>query len=245
MGQRFIRKAIAASDTVIAVSKESARQLRSITASAKVSIITNAINTDDFAFGKQLSNNRQQNDALRLLFVGACGKLKGEKDLIKALAILRDRQPNIKVSFLGYGAEALKDYCEELGVMDYVEHLGAVSMKDRINFFQKADIFVLPTYAEAMPMSVIEAMSAGLAVISTNVGGIPELIEDGKDGLLFSPGDAKALAEKISFLLDNKDIRINLGKKAQRKACGQMDFRHYVDKLRNHLLPRAPLKKYE
>lgn len=84
-------------------------------------------------------------------------------------------------------------------------------------------------------MSVIEAMAAGLPVVTTPVGGIPELIEDEKTGLLFPPGDANALAEKISFLLDNKDARIAMGKKAQQKAREQMDIKGYVKKLRTHL----------
>jgi glycosyltransferase involved in cell wall biosynthesis len=108
-------------------------------------------------------------------------------------------------------------------------------MDERIEFFRRSDIFVLPTYAEAMPMSVIEAMAAGLPVISTRVGGIPELIEDGVDGILFAPGDVGALAEKISFLLNNKDTRIKIGKKAKQKAREQMDFRVYVNKLRTLL----------
>jgi glycosyltransferase involved in cell wall biosynthesis len=91
-----------------------------------------------------------------------------------------------------------------------------------------------------MPMSVIEAMAAGLPVISTTVGGIPELIEDGVDGLLYTPGDVETLAEKISFLLEDKDARIRIGKKAREKAVREMDFRQYAEKLRAHL---AAVKK--
>ncbi len=243
IGQKFIRLALGLSDNFIAVSQESARQLRNITQSANISVITNAIDTSVF----NVRNGSSTGGVVRLLFVGAVGKLKGEQDLIKALAILRcgGGKPNIKVSFLGYGAESLKADCEKLGVAGFIEYLGAVSMTERIGFYQKADIFVLPTYAEAMPMSVIEAMAAGLPVISTSVGGIPELIKDNVDGLLFPPGDVETLAEKISFLLDNKDARIGIGKKAQQKARGQMDFRRYADKLRSHLLIACQKQKYD
>ncbi|MDQ4123384.1 MAG: glycosyltransferase family 4 protein [Acidobacteriota bacterium] len=235
VGQKFIRLALALSDSVIAVSQESARQLRNIAGSIKISVIPNAIDTS--VFNAIEHSPKDADEAIRLLFVGAVGKLKGERDLIKALAILRKwGEPNIKISFLGYGAENLKDYCEEAGVIDFVEYLGAVSLSDRISFFQKADIFVLPTYAEAMPMSVIEAMAAGLAVVTTPVGGIPELIEDGTDGFLFPPGDAKALAEKISFLLINKDLITKIGGKARKKAAEKMNFTQYAGKLRSHLL---------
>jgi len=238
LGQKFIQRAINISDKVIAVSTESARQLRNITCSPNVSVITNAVNTSNFNvfnINDASPKNRQKAETVKLLFVGATGKLKGERDLVQALAILRDGAPDLKVSFLGYGAENLKSYCEELKVTNFIEFLGVVPMNERISFFQKADIFVLPTYAEAMPMSVIEAMAAGLPVISTPVGGIPELIKDGVDGLLFPPGDVKALAEKISFLVNNKKIRIKIGKKARQKAREQMDFSQYTEKLRTLL----------
>jgi len=235
IGQKFIQTALRLSDSFIAVSQESAKQLRDITQSQNISVITNAIDTSVFNGNKKSLTDERSDDAVRLLFVGAVGKLKGEKDLIKALALLRDNKPNLKISFLGYGAENLKDYCERFEVGDLVEYLGAVPMNERIEFFRRSDIFVLPTYAEAMPMSVIEAMAAGLPVISTRVGGIPELIEDGVDGILFAPGDVGALAEKISFLLNNKDTRIKIGKKAKQKAREQMDFRVYVNKLRTLL----------
>ncbi|HEX9930508.1 MAG TPA: glycosyltransferase family 4 protein [Pyrinomonadaceae bacterium] len=235
IGQKFIQTALGLSDSFIAVSQESAKQLRDITQSQNISVITNAIDTSVFNGDKKSLTDEPGGDAVRLLFVGAVGKLKGEKDLIKALALLRDNKPNLKISFLGYGAENLKDYCERFEVGNLVEYLGAVPMDERIEFFRRSDIFVLPTYAEAMPMSVIEAMAAGLPVISTRVGGIPELIEDGVDGILFAPGDVGALAEKISFLLNNKDTRIKIGKKAKQKAREQMDFRVYVNKLRTLL----------
>ena len=235
IGQKFIQTALGLSDSFIAVSQESAKQLRDITQSQNISVITNAIDTSVFNGDKKSLTDEPRGDAVRLLFVGAVGKLKGEKDLIKALALLRDNKPNLKISFLGYGAENLKDYCERFEIGNLVEYLGAVPMNERIEFFRRSDIFVLPTYAEAMPMSVIEAMAAGLPVISTRVGGIPELIEDGVDGILFAPGDVGALAEKISFLLNNKDTRIRIGKKAKQKAREQMDFRVYVNKLRTLL----------
>lgn len=240
LGQKFIRQAINSSDQIIAVSTESARQLKNITDSPNIAVVPNAINTSSFNVvnisDAANAKNRQTDETIRLLFVGAVGKLKGERDLIQALAILRASQPNIKVSLLGYDAESLKDLCEELKVNEFIEFLGAVPMNERIVFFQKADIFVLPTYAEAMPMSVIEAMAAGLAVISTRVGGIPELVEDGVDGLLFEPGDIAALAEKISLLVNDKNLRLKMGEKARQKAREQMDFRQYTEKLRVHLL---------
>lgn len=233
IGRQYIRAAIRASDIIIAVSNESARQLREITDAPHIAVVPNAIDVSAFNHSPE---KRCDDGAVRLLFVGAVGKLKGERDLLKALAILRVDKSNLKVSLLGYGAENLQSYCEQLKIENYIEFAGAVSMDERIGYFRAADIFVLPTYAEAMPMSVIEAMAAGLPVISTTVGGIPEMIADGTDGFLIAPGDVNALAEKISFLIENENVRLEVGKRARKKAVEQMDFRQYADKLRVHLL---------
>ena len=240
-GQMFIRRAINRSDYLIAVSNESAGKLRKLVDAPLIVVVPNAIDTTVFADGR---NEIRADDAVRLLFVGAIGKLKGERDLIRALQILRSRgcEFDLKVSFLGYGAETLKPLCEAAGIADWIEFAGAVALDERIEFFQRADIFVLPTYAEAMPMSIIEAMAANLAIVSTNVGGIPELIENEVDGLLFTPGDAEDLTNKIAFLVENKTVRLTLGAKAGTKAREHFDFRGYVEKLRGHLVEMSERK---
>ncbi|MCY7374716.1 MAG: glycosyltransferase family 4 protein [Pyrinomonadaceae bacterium] len=235
-GKIFIRRALNLSDKLIAVSDESARQLGKLAGSSRVVVIPNAIDTAAFNGGNRLLRDETRSE-IRLLFVGAIGKLKGERDLIRALAILRRRggNPNLKVSFLGYGAETLQPLCEAAGIADWIEFTGAVSMDKRVEFFRQADIFVLPTYAEAMPMSVIEAMAAGLAVVTTNVGGVPELIENEVDGLLFAPGAVEDLADKISFLIENPNLRLAFGAKAEQKARERFDIAEYAEKLREHL----------
>ncbi len=235
LGKWFIRRGIGLSDRVIAVSHESARQLRGLVPSLDISVLPNAIDTSIFLNIRRTL--KEQNDrTVRLLFAGAVGKLKGEIDLIKSLAILRSQKLNVKVSFLGYGAENLAEHCREHGISGLIEHLGPVSMDKRIAFFEQADIFVLPTYAEAMPISLIEAMAAGLAIVSTPVGGIPEIIDDGKEGFLVECGNINTLAEKISLLVNNKDVRYEMGMKARQKACEQMDFSMYVERLRMELI---------
>ena len=239
IGRAFIRGAINSSDALIAVSGESARQLRKLAAAPNITVIPNAIDTTIFGVGKKEATAEQKTGkTVRLLFVGAIGKLKGERDLIRALSILRGRgcQYDLQVSFLGYGAESLEPVCREAGVTDWIDFLGAVSLEKRVEFFRRADIFVLPTYAEAMPMSIIEAMAAGLPVISTNVGGIPEMIEHEVDGLLVVPGDVAELADKIQYLLENGNVRRAYGAQAAHKARRQFDIRQYVVKLREQLL---------
>lgn len=230
IGKRFILTALSISDTVIAVSVESATQLRRICKKINLCLIPNTIDTSVFdAAGSSPREDRP--GPLRLLFVGAVGKLKGEIDLIKALSILKKKGLDLKVSFIGYDAETLAPICHSHGVFEFVECLGPVSMQDRISYFEQADIFVLPTYAEAMPLSVIEAMAAGLPIISTTVGGIPEIVANGKEGYLVPAGDIIALAENIGLLVGNKEVRIKMGKNARKRACEELDFKTYIDQL--------------
>lgn len=232
-GRWFIKRAIEKSDSIIAVSHESKKQLERIANCLSVVVIENAINTESFCKIPMIRENR---NTTNLLFVGATGKLKGERDLIEALSILsRDKKPNLRISFLGYGAENLMQECENRGITDLIDFLGIASLDDRIKYFANADIFILPTYAEAMPISIIEAMAAGLPVISTTVGGIPELIDDGIDGLLFTPGDTNALAKKIALLVNDRESRNRIGKAARQKSIEQIGFNRYVEKLRLHL----------
>lgn len=231
-GRGFIRTAIAASDKVIAVSQESARHLRGISVGLNISVIPNAIDTAAF---NDASGEDRAEGPVRLLFVGAVGKLKGEQDLIKALAILKNSHPNIKVDFLGFGARKLARRCRKAGISDLVGHVGPVPADERVAFFQRVDIFVLPTYAEAMPISVIEAMAAGKAIVTTAVGGVQELITDCEEGLLFQPGDVEDLAGKIACLVDDPEARLILGNNARRKIREEMDFPAYIGKLRKEL----------
>lgn len=233
LGKSFIRRAIGMSETVIAVSQASASQLRNIVPTANIAVIPNAVDMTSFVPRPEIAI--AESSPVRLLFVGATGKLKGEHDLIEAIALARKSEPNFKSSLIGFGAEGLRAKCALLGIAEVIEYLGPVSVDERISFFQNADIFVLPTYAEAMPVSVIEAMASGLAIITTPVGGIPELIEDGVDGFLVEPGDVKALAERIVYLVRNPEVRRKTGRNANRKFKGLMKFSNYIDKLRNQM----------
>jgi glycosyltransferase involved in cell wall biosynthesis len=87
--------------------------------------------------------------------------------------------------------------------------------------YSNSSIFVLPSLIESFPFSILEAMSSGSAVIASNVGGVPEIIDDEVDGLLVQPGNPEILAKKILFLLDNESETKKLSKKAREKILGE------------------------
>lgn len=212
-GQQFIVAGLRRSHKLIAVSQASAQRLRELLPDADIVMIPNGIATQDFA-----PLPRQRDAVVRLLFVGGMGKLKGERDLIRALQLVVDRVPQLRVSLLGHGAESLHSLIDECGVQAQIEHLGPVPHADRAQYFRRADIFVLPSYGEGMPMSVLEAMAAGLPVIATNVGGIPELITPAAEGFLLAPGNVPELAERIVQLVNDASLRTQMGQRARAKA---------------------------
>lgn len=100
----------------------------------------------------------------------------------------------------------------ELGLLDSVEFLGWIDGERKSRLLSVADIFVLPSYYEGLPISLLEAMSWGIPIISTTVGGIPELVRDGTSGILIEPGDVHALAHALSTLAADGALRDRMGR---------------------------------
>ncbi len=228
-GQRWIRSGLQRSHKLIAVSQASAQRLRELLPAANVVMIPNGIQTREFA-----PLPRERDAWVRLLFVGGMGKLKGERDLLRALQLAVARVPHLRVSLLGHGAESVAALCDEGGLRAHIEHLGPVPPAARARFFRAADFFVLPSYGEGMPMSVLEALAAGLPVLATNVGGIPELITHGVEGLLLAPGQVQELAERIVLLANDSQLRSQMGQAALTKAQ-QFDEQRVMERLMNEL----------
>lgn len=213
LGREIIRRGLGLSHLLITVSDHLGQRLNQLLPDSDVTVIPNGIRTAIFNGRQKVSNQH-----IRLLFVGAMGKLKGECDLIYALEQVPNLESSLRLTLLGDGAETLKPFFQNSGVWPLIEHLGPVKMEERVKYFKRADLFVLPTYAEGMPVAVIEAMAAGLPVIATRVGGIPELIDDGVEGYLVAPGDVEALADRIARLIRDPSERQRMGKRGQVKA---------------------------
>jgi len=163
-----------------------------------------------------------------ILFVGRLVREKGIEILLKAIKILKgEYSRKLKIAIVGDGElkENLNNLTAELGVNREVKFLGV--RKDVKELMVSSKIFVLPSRWEGFGIVIIEAMSNMLPVIATNVGGIPELIEDGKDGILVPPENPKALARAISNLLENEELREKLSKTAYRKVREKYSINAY------------------
>ncbi len=227
--KRMVGWVLGLSDLIIGVSAKSSADIRYFVPGANIVVLPNAIDMEWFE--DEMVSKTQHDSTPQILFVGAIGKLKGERDLIAALRLLKQKGVEVRASILGYGADGLSSSFADAGVADMIDYSGPVPMAERVRFFKKANIFVLPTYAEAMPISVMEAMAAGLAIVTTRVGGIPEIIEDGREGFLVEAGDIETMAEKIALLARDPALCHKLGNQARKRANEQFDFQTYIDRL--------------
>ena len=161
-----------------------------------------------------------------LLFVGRLAGVKGVPVLLDALKMLEVKHTDLKVTMIGDGPEraALESRSQNMGLAYLVDFVGYKSQADAAETLSKTDIFVLPSFAEGVPVVLMEAMAASVPVITTHVAGIPELIEDGTHGILTHPGDARSLAVAIEKLLDNPALATEMGKLGREKVSAEFNI---------------------
>ena len=146
---------------------------------------------------------------MRLVYLGLFARSKGVFDLIDALTRLRPEcLGRTRLVLAGNGdLKGVRDLAERRGLSRFVEVRDWLGPAERERLLASADAFVLPSYAEGLPMSLLEAMAWGLPVISTTVGSIPEHVRDGVQGLLVQPGDVSELAGAIERIVMDDALR--------------------------------------
>lgn len=161
-----------------------------------------------------------------ILFSGTVCKGKGYEDLIKAFSCVAKKYPDWKVVIAGNGEiEEGRAIAKELGIENQVEFLGWVSGESKDEAFRKASVFCLPSYAEGFPMAVLDAWAYGLPVITTPVGGIPDVAEDGKNMLLFDPGDTIQLSKCLDRIISDKPLRHKISASSLAFAKGKFNIK--------------------
>jgi len=170
---------------------------------------------------KRFSGTRKVpgNGKVRFTFIGYLGEHKGVHVLINALRRIDKRRMTLNIAGDGALMDTYRQQVRSLGLEDTVKFWGKVADIERI--YAQTDVLILPSiWPENQPLTIIEAMSSGIPVIASDIGGIPELVDDGIDGYLFSPGDDEALAGKMSDIIARPDILKKLGNNAYKKVRG-------------------------
>jgi glycosyltransferase involved in cell wall biosynthesis len=156
-----------------------------------------------------------------VLFLAWLQRTKGVLDLVRAIPIILRSVPEATFVIAGRGLhggespESIMELARSLRVAHALRCPGWVSGAMKESFLRESDVFVLPSYFEALPVALLEAMARGVPVIATRVGGIPDVIEDGVNGLLVDPGQPEALARAIIAMLTDDALRTRLREAAR------------------------------
>ncbi len=179
----------------------------------KIPVIRNGID-----LGKCIPKESYEvGEAVEILHVGRFDLPKNHVGMLKAFKLLHDRFPQCRLTLVGDGdlRSEIEKTITELDLAPWVTLAGM--QKNVYPYLNQADIFTLPSVYEGNPMSIIEAMGSGLPIAASNVGGIPDMVEDGKTALLFEPGEEAICAAWVR-LLESEDLRKTLGENAKKES---------------------------
>lgn len=216
--------ALRAARLVVVLSREEESAYRRFAPQARLQRIPNAIDVRALA---QAPRSPRRDGALELVYVGRLIRAKGLFEVVQALAALRDEGRLLHLRIAGDGPDRaeLLAAIARAGLEDRVRWLGPVFGDAKARLWLDADVFAFPTWhPEGLPYAVLEAMAAGCALLTCAVGAIPDLIDDGRNGLLVAPRDAQATTRALRRLHDDRALVAALGARARERALAHYDL---------------------
>jgi len=229
VSKRYIEKILKSADRILVLSCFWKNVFGRISGRNDISIIPPAL-----PIPLPDKREKQKNYFKTVLFLGKLEKRKGIYDLIEAAKSILDKTPETKFLFVGNGEiEKVQKICKDKGIETQVICAGWAEENEKSAFLKESDMLVLPSYNEGLPMAILEAMAYGLPVISTRVGGIPEIITEGENGFLIEPGDITALKNSIVSLLDSEKLRKEMGEKNRKKIEESFNINDVSLKIKN------------
>jgi len=216
-------------DRVVALSQSWADVMSARDSSLKITVIPNPVDT------RPLLLNQSKLDTLAILFAGKLEIRKGYQDLLVAAVSVLKRFPSAQFWFAGHGdLEIASAMAEQFGIDKSVKFMGWLGTHEMAAAYETASIFCLPSYHEGVPMAVLEAMGHGLPVVCTRVGGLPDYIEQMRNGLFANAGDPASIADGIVYLLSNPTNAGLIGRRAAESihaSCGLSVISQYLEDL--------------
>ena len=179
---------------------------------------------------------KSQREELHVLMLGAITPAKGINTAVDAIRLIQQEGISLKLHIAGAtpaGYEAFAGAVRREASDLPIEWLGWQA--DVVSLIEQSDVVILPSFSEGVPRSLVEAMAAARPVVATSVGGIPSIIEHGKNGVLIDVGDAEGLASALVELADNPEMRRKMGCVAREYAVSHHNFSNHVELLKGHL----------
>ena len=221
-GRARIRQVLGMGDVFLVLSPKLKQFFKGILEPSKVILFPNAVPVPDSIekeYGKQ-----------RILFLGRLCKEKGLRELFSVLPQLHEQFPQMRLLLGGIWED--EDLREEAAKMkEYVTDLGWLQGEAKKDYLRISDLFVFPTYFEGQPVSVLEAMAYQCGIVATNVGGIPQMVEQEQTGLLIEPKDPEGLKSALEKLLSDPEVCERLGKNARAKVQKEFSIEKSLQEL--------------
>jgi glycosyltransferase involved in cell wall biosynthesis len=237
----------------VAVAQEVAVSLERVYGIPRCRVVPNGIPTDSYAHPQTARAKWREKEGFRdddVLFV-CVARFSPQKNhalLLKAFAQGPASDPNAHLVLVGDGAlrEQLQEQAKDLGLVGRIHFLGLRT--DIPDLLGAMDVFALSSDWEGNPLSVMEAMASGLPIVSTAVGGVPDLIASGREGLMVQPGDVQGFSDAMAWLLRSREVRQSLGMAAAQRARENFDVSTMVrayEELYDNLVHHSPRLKTE
>lgn len=235
-----LREKVAASQFSCAISQYGFNQLIATSDRAdraKLELTPLGVDTDEFP----PRPFRPSPSPFQIVSVGRLAPVKGQHVLIAAMDRLKKDGRRFRLHLVGDGPDrlALMQEVQSRGLQEYVLFAGNLNQDTLRDLYRESDVLALASFAEGLPVVLMEAMAMQIPCVASSVNGIPEIITDETDGLLMPPGDADALADAIGRLMDDVDLRRVLGEKARLKVLEKFNLQrnteHLADVFRRRL----------
>jgi glycosyltransferase involved in cell wall biosynthesis len=230
--QRLIRYCLGKSARVIVLGSSLGNMFEGILPRERVRVIPNGI-PDSFSEKRCRPSNGHRRT---VLFLGTLMREKGTLDVLAAMPTIAERVPDVQAIFAGewYRPEdrsAAEETITNLGLATHVQFVGTVAPPFKYDLLSQADVFVLPSYNEGQPYAVLEAMAAGLPVVSSSVGCIPETVIDGENGFILEPGSREAFGDKVALLLGDEQLRKKMGEASRQRFLENYRFERFAGEI--------------
>jgi glycosyltransferase involved in cell wall biosynthesis len=225
--KKWMTSILGACDCIVALSNQWKQDLQKISPRSDIRVIYNPTILRDISLESGLSH---QNNPVQFLFMGRIGKRKGVYDILESMRQVRS--DNVQVYLYGDGElDQLQKLVEEQGLDHCVKVCGWIDGSTKDATFRSADVLLLPSYNEGLPISVLEAMAYALPVLATDVGGIPEAVIEGQNGFLISPGQCDVLANRIERLASSVELRHKMGRVGYEMAATRFSLPVIIQQL--------------
>jgi glycosyltransferase involved in cell wall biosynthesis len=219
----FWKMVLRSAQTIIVKERESANRVASYVVDRnKVVILPNGVDKSRFRLNRLKCREQigLKDNEKAILYVGRLEPVKNVESLLIAFAKIREQFQDVRLLLVGTGTEMsrLVRIAAQTQIDRFTSFVGRVSLRDVPRYMVAADILVLPSISEGSPNVVLEALAAGVPVLASNVGGVPDLVRHRREGLLFEPGDVSQMVDSLTIMLQDSQLMRKMSKEGKKRA---------------------------